>query len=69
LNVATFLESDEGFAEVKAEESVGHRLGIRGVPYFVFDKRHGISGAQPADVILAAIAKVRSLPSIGTDSR
>lgn len=69
LNVATFLESDEGFAEFKAEESVGHRLGIRGVPYFVFDKRHGISGAQPADVILAAIAKVRSLPSIGTDSR
>lgn len=69
LNVATCLESDEGFAEVKAEESVGHRLGIRGVPYFVFDKRHGISGAQPADVILAAIAKVRSLPSIGTDSR
>lgn len=69
LNMATFLETDEGFAEVKAEESVGHRLGIRGVPYFVFDKRHGISGAQPADVILAAIAKVRPHPSIGTDSR
>ncbi|MGC4096025.1 MAG: DsbA family oxidoreductase [Nitrospira sp.] len=69
LNVATYLESDEGFAEVKAEETIGHRLGIRGVPYFVFDKRHGISGAQPADVILAALAKVRSHPSIGTDAQ
>ncbi|MDE3050290.1 MAG: DsbA family oxidoreductase, partial [Nitrospirota bacterium] len=33
--VDRFLQSDEGTEEVKAEEAAGHRLGIRGVPYFV----------------------------------
>ena len=32
LEADQFLESEEGIVEVKAEESVGHRLGIRGVP-------------------------------------
>ena len=32
-----FLASDKGAAEVKAEEAVGRRLGIRGVPYFVLN--------------------------------
>lgn len=68
LNAASFLEGDQGVAEVKAEESVGHRLGIRGVPYFVFDNVHEISGAQPAEVLLAAIAKVRPTLSIGAGS-
>jgi predicted DsbA family dithiol-disulfide isomerase len=54
-----FLESEEGVAEVKAEELAGHKLGIRGVPYFVIDNNYGISGAQPVDVFLAAVEKVR----------
>ncbi len=65
LKTAAFLESDEGVAEIKAEESVGHRLGIRGVPYFVFENSYGISGAQPVDVLVSAIKKGRpSMPSI-----
>lgn len=31
--------------------------GIRGVPFFVFDQRLALSGAQPEEVIEAAIAK------------
>ena len=40
--VESFLQSDEGTEEVKGEEAAGHRLGIRGVPYFVLepDLRH-----------------------------
>jgi predicted DsbA family dithiol-disulfide isomerase len=60
LRAASFLESDAGIAEVKAEESVGHRLGIRGVPYFVFDKGDGLSGAQPVEVFVSAIEKART---------
>jgi predicted DsbA family dithiol-disulfide isomerase len=60
LKTAPFLESDAGIAEVKAEESVGHRLGIRGVPYFVFDKGDGLSGAQPVEVFVSAIEKART---------
>jgi predicted DsbA family dithiol-disulfide isomerase len=50
-----FLASDKGAVEVKTEEAVGRRLGIRGVPYFVFNDRISISGAQPPDIIVSAI--------------
>lgn len=63
LKAAAFLESDDGHAEVKAEEVVGHKLGIRAVPYFVFDNAYGISGAQPVEVFVTAVEKVRRNPS------
>jgi predicted DsbA family dithiol-disulfide isomerase len=68
LKVGQFLESEEGAAAVKTEESCGHTLGIRAVPYFVFDKTYGISGAQPVDVFISAVEKVRASPSIADQS-
>lgn len=56
--VERFLQSGEGTEEVKAEEAAGHRLGIRGVPYFVLNQTSGISGAQPVDVFISVIEKV-----------
>jgi predicted DsbA family dithiol-disulfide isomerase len=56
--VGRYLQSDEGTAEVKAEEAVGHKLGIRGVPYFVVDGIYAISGAQPVDVFVSALKRV-----------
>ena len=50
-----FLSSEKGVVEVKAEEAVGRRLGIRGVPYFVFNGTVSISGAQPPDIFVSAI--------------
>ena len=50
-----FLASDKGVVEVKAEEAVGRQLGIRGVPYFVFNGTVSISGAQPPDIFVSAI--------------
>lgn len=46
-------------AEVKAEEAVGRRLGISGVPYFVFNGSISISGAQPPDIIVSAIRQAK----------
>ncbi|NJN69289.1 MAG: DsbA family oxidoreductase [Nitrospira sp.] len=60
LKVAQFFESEAGLKEVKAEESAGQQLGIRGVPYFVLDKTYGISGAQPVDVFVSAMEKART---------
>ena len=57
--VVRFLQSDEGAEEVKAEEAAGHRLGIRGVPYFVLNRDCGISGAQPVGMFVSAIEKAR----------
>ena len=50
-----FLKSDEGVVDVKAEEATGHKLGIRGVPYFVLNGSISISGAQPPDIFVSAL--------------
>ena len=55
----TFLASEKGVVEVKAEEAVGRRLGIRGVPYFVFNGSVSISGAQSPDIFVSAIQQAR----------
>jgi predicted DsbA family dithiol-disulfide isomerase len=50
-----FLASEKGVVEIKDEEAVGRRLGIRGVPYFVINGTVAISGAQPPDIFVFAI--------------
>ena len=54
-----FLVSEKGVVEVKDEEAVGRRLGIRGVPYFVLNGNIAISGAQPSDIFVSAIQRAR----------
>lgn len=49
-----FLTGDEGVKDVKAEEAAGHRLGIRGVPYFVINGAYALSGAQLPEQLVAA---------------
>jgi predicted DsbA family dithiol-disulfide isomerase len=53
--IESFLHSEEGTTVVKAEEAAGHRIGIRGVPYFVLNGSISISGAQPPDIFVSAI--------------
>jgi predicted DsbA family dithiol-disulfide isomerase len=36
---------------VDADEQMARSLGVSGVPFFVIDRRYGISGAQPAGTI------------------
>ena len=59
IETETFLASEKGVVEVKAEEAVGRRLGIRGVPYFVFNGSISIFGAQPPDIIVSAIQQAK----------
>jgi len=53
--VEWFLASDKAVQEVRAEEAAGHRLGIRGVPYFVLNGSMSISGAQPPEIFVSAL--------------
>lgn len=64
--VESFLHSEDGTAEVKAEEAVGRRLGIRAVPYFVLNGSSAISGAQPPDIFISAIQQARD--TVGTQN-
>jgi predicted DsbA family dithiol-disulfide isomerase len=51
------LESDAYADAVREDETLARRIGIQGVPFFVFDRRYGLSGAQPAEVMLQALEK------------
>jgi integrase len=41
--------------EVRADERAATELGINGVPFFVLDRRYGVSGAQSPDILLQAL--------------
>ncbi len=49
-SVFEFLSSGDLAGEVKAEDHHGRQAGISGVPCFIFNKRHALSGAQPPEV-------------------
>jgi predicted DsbA family dithiol-disulfide isomerase len=51
------LESDDYADAVREDEVLARRIGIQGVPFFVLNRRYGVSGAQPADVLVQALEK------------
>jgi len=51
------LDGDEYADAVRADEVLAQRIGIQGVPFFVLDRRYGVSGAQPAEVLVQALEK------------
>jgi predicted DsbA family dithiol-disulfide isomerase len=57
IETRAVLDSDRYAAEVRADENLARELGISGVPFFVMAGRLGVSGAQPADVLLGALQK------------
>lgn len=54
-DVDAVLASDRYADAVRADEAQARAYGISGVPFFVVDQKYGISGAQPADVVLGAL--------------
>jgi len=49
--VAEVLTGDQYADHVDTDEAMARAIGATGVPLFVIDRRYGISGAQPAEVI------------------
>ena len=60
VDVRKMLESGTCADAVRADEREAEALGIRGVPFFVIDGRHGVSGAQPAGQLLEVLHKAWS---------
>ena len=56
-DVGSVLATDAYAREVRADEEEARTLGISGVPFFVLGGRHGVSGAQPAEVLLRALGQ------------
>jgi predicted DsbA family dithiol-disulfide isomerase len=58
--VRSVLESGAHGSDVRADESRARQLGISGVPFFVFDEKYGVSGAQSIEVFERALVKTWS---------
>ncbi|MBH5317724.1 DsbA family oxidoreductase [Paenibacillus sp. GSMTC-2017] len=55
--VRQLLESTQYADKVREQEEEGSRLGIRGVPFFVIDRKYAVSGAQSPAVFLDTLNK------------
>lgn len=53
--VRRYLETDEDTAAVRGAAADAQRMGISGVPFFIFNKRLAASGAQPPEALLQAM--------------
>ena len=51
------LHSDKYAIEVKKDQEEAQAIGVAGVPFFVFDNKYSVSGAQPSDVFLQTLQK------------
>lgn len=52
------LESNEYTKEVQQDIEQAQSIGVQGVPFFVFDNKYAISGAQPATTFLQTLERV-----------
>jgi predicted DsbA family dithiol-disulfide isomerase len=57
-DVSEKLESDADVDVVNAEVEHAYRMGVTGVPCFIFAQKQGLMGAQPAEVLADAIGKL-----------
>ena len=56
--VAQVLHSNAYANEVKQDIQEANTIGVQGVPFFVFDNKYAVSGAQPATTFLQTLEKV-----------
>lgn len=51
------LEKEEFAYSVKQDEMAARNIGVQGVPFFVFDDKYAVSGAQPIETFLEVLQK------------
>jgi predicted DsbA family dithiol-disulfide isomerase len=56
-NAKAVLQGDEFTEAVKHDIYQAQQIGVRGVPYFVFDNKYALSGAQPVQVFEQALVQ------------
>ncbi|HUQ64139.1 MAG TPA: DsbA family oxidoreductase [Acidimicrobiales bacterium] len=57
VEVRAVLQSDRYGDDVRADERAAQEIGVTGVPFFVFDGRYAVSGAQSSDVLLEVLQR------------
>lgn len=55
--IQAVLSSDQYGDAVKADIAEAQQIGVKGVPFFVFDRKYAISGAQPTHLFTETLEK------------
>ena len=58
--VAAVLTTDAFAEEVRIDEATAASMQVTGVPFFVFDRRLAVAGAQPPEVLVQVLDRVWS---------
>jgi len=56
---AAYLASDADRELIEEQDRRARAIGVEGVPFFIFNQRLALSGAQPPEVIVEAMEKAR----------
>ncbi|MFD1361178.1 DsbA family oxidoreductase [Lentibacillus salinarum] len=56
--VTALLKVDDYAIHVRADEEQARQLGVQGVPFYVFNDKYAVSGAQPQEVFAEVLEKV-----------
>lgn len=56
----TLFSGDQFLADVQRDIAEAQQIGVRGVPFFVFDRKYAVSGAQPVEAFLETINAVKA---------
>lgn len=57
-DIHTVLFTDMYAREVQSDVQEAQEIGVRGVPFFVFDRKYAVSGAQPIEAFVETIQAV-----------
>ncbi len=58
IEIERMLSSNDFTKEVREDEVTAENIGVNGVPYFVFNQKYAISGAQSPDTFLQVFNKI-----------
>lgn len=56
--VAVMLQTDGCGVDVQADQEHAQEIGVQGVPFFVFNEKYALSGAQPGEAFLEVLEKL-----------
>ena len=62
------LANGQAREHVQAKDSQARRIGVEGVPYFVFNRRYAVSGAHDPQVLVDAMLKSESETPAASDA-
>ncbi|MDK4720314.1 MULTISPECIES: DsbA family oxidoreductase [Rhizobium] len=64
--ISTLLASDADRDLIIGEIDAAQKIGVNGVPFFIFDQQYAVSGAQTPDVLAGAL---RDIAKMKTEAR